>query len=134
MASAYGRAAPIRCCAFTIRDAAMSSIARVIFFVDCTDRMRRRYRRSLAPKDLLRLPVGVALGLALAGGFLVVAVATLCRDLLLAFLALAHRLGGVLLLPDRVTGRGLELLLEVRDRALQRLDRVVGQLTALHDG
>jgi hypothetical protein len=32
-----------------MRDAAMSSIARVIFFVDCTDRMRRRKTRSWAP-------------------------------------------------------------------------------------
>jgi hypothetical protein len=35
-------AALTRCCALTMRDAAMSSIARVIFFVDWTDRMRRR--------------------------------------------------------------------------------------------
>ena len=39
---AYGWAAVTRCCALTMRDAAMSSIARVIFLVDCTDRMRRR--------------------------------------------------------------------------------------------
>ncbi len=39
---AYGFAALTRCCALTMRDAAMSSIARVIFLVDCTDRMRRR--------------------------------------------------------------------------------------------
>jgi hypothetical protein len=31
--SLYGTAATTRCCAFTMRDAAMSSIARVIFFV-----------------------------------------------------------------------------------------------------
>ncbi len=38
----YGLAALTRCWAFTMREAAMSSIARVIFFVDVTDRMRRR--------------------------------------------------------------------------------------------
>ena len=38
----YGRAASTRCCALTIRDEAMSSIALVIFLVDWTDRMRRR--------------------------------------------------------------------------------------------
>jgi hypothetical protein len=30
-----------RVCALAIRDAAMSSIALVIFFVDCTERIRR---------------------------------------------------------------------------------------------
>ena len=34
--------AATRCCALTMRDAAISSIARVIFLVDCTLRMRRR--------------------------------------------------------------------------------------------
>ncbi len=47
--SAYGRASMTRCCALTIRDAAMSSMARVIFAVDCTDRIRRRTMRSWAP-------------------------------------------------------------------------------------
>jgi hypothetical protein len=46
--SAYGRASITRCCAFTIRDAAMSSIARVIFIVDWTERIRRRTTRSCA--------------------------------------------------------------------------------------
>jgi hypothetical protein len=40
--AAYGCAALTRCCALTMREAAMSSIARVIFLVDFTDRMRRR--------------------------------------------------------------------------------------------
>ena len=34
-ARAYGRLAATRCCAFAIREAEMSSIARVIFFVVC---------------------------------------------------------------------------------------------------
>ena len=38
----YGRAASTRCCAFTIRDEAMSSIAFVIFLVAWTERIRRR--------------------------------------------------------------------------------------------
>ena len=40
--SAYGRAAFIRACALAMRDAAMSSIALVIFLVDWTERIRRR--------------------------------------------------------------------------------------------
>jgi hypothetical protein len=46
MPFAYGTAAWTRACALTIRLAAMSSIARVIFFVDCTVRIRRRRMRS----------------------------------------------------------------------------------------
>ena len=42
---AYGAAAWARCCALMMRDAAMSSIARVIFFVDSTDLIRARYSR-----------------------------------------------------------------------------------------
>ena len=38
----YGNDASRRCCAFTMRDEAMSSIAFVIFLVACTERMRRR--------------------------------------------------------------------------------------------
>jgi hypothetical protein len=47
--SAYGRAAETRCWALRIREAAISSMARVIFMVDWTERMRRRIVRSLAP-------------------------------------------------------------------------------------
>ena len=42
LGSVYGRAAFIRFCALTMRDAAMSSIALVIFLVDWTERIRRR--------------------------------------------------------------------------------------------
>src|SRR5262249_54041902 len=45
----YGRAPAMACWALTIRDAAMSSMARVIFFVDSTLRMRRRRTRSCPP-------------------------------------------------------------------------------------
>ena len=44
--SLYGRAAATRCCALTMRDAAISSMARVIFLVDWTLRMRLRRIRS----------------------------------------------------------------------------------------
>ena len=54
---AYGRDASTRCWAFTMRDDAMSSIARVIFFVDWTDRIRRRTTRSWAPIYAGRRPV-----------------------------------------------------------------------------
>ena len=47
--TAYGREASTRCCAFTMREDAISSMARVIFFVDWTERIRRRTTRSWAP-------------------------------------------------------------------------------------
>src|SRR2546428_4566296 len=47
--SAYGRAAATRCWALRMRDVAMSSMARVIFMVDWTDRIRRLTVRSFAP-------------------------------------------------------------------------------------
>src|SRR3954447_3083320 len=52
-ASAYGVDAATRCCALTMRDAAMSSIALVIFLVDCTDLIRRRKTRCWAPTGYL---------------------------------------------------------------------------------
>jgi hypothetical protein len=42
MARAYGAASLLRCWALTMREAAMSSIARVIFLVEVTERMRCR--------------------------------------------------------------------------------------------
>ena len=42
---AYGAAACARCWALMIRDAAMSSMARVIFFIDSVDLIRARYSR-----------------------------------------------------------------------------------------
>ena len=42
---AYGAAACARCCALMIRDAAMSSMARVIFFIDSVDLILARYSR-----------------------------------------------------------------------------------------
>src|SRR5207247_8393032 len=47
--SAYGRAASTRCWALRMREVAISSMARVIFMVDCTERIRRRTSRSFAP-------------------------------------------------------------------------------------
>ncbi len=49
MPSRYGRLAAMRAWARTIREAAMSSIALVIFLVDCTLRIRRRRMRSWPP-------------------------------------------------------------------------------------
>ena len=43
---AYGAADCARCCALMIRDAAMSSMARVIFFIDSVDLIRARYSRT----------------------------------------------------------------------------------------
>src|SRR5690349_24802127 len=43
---AYGAACWARCCALMMRDAAMSSMARVIFFIDSVDLIRARYSRS----------------------------------------------------------------------------------------
>ena len=40
--SEYGDEAATRCCAFTIREAEINSIARVIFLVALTERIRRR--------------------------------------------------------------------------------------------
>ena len=45
---AYGSAERICCCARTIRDDAISSCARVILAMDCTEEIRRRTRRSCA--------------------------------------------------------------------------------------
>src|SRR5664280_2281832 len=48
IASAYGLEALTRCCALAMRDVAISSNARVIFLVDCTDLMRWRRTRIWA--------------------------------------------------------------------------------------
>src|SRR5688572_11354630 len=53
--SLYGRAACTRACAFTMRLAAISSIARVIFLVDSIDLMRRLRTRSSPPGMLYSL-------------------------------------------------------------------------------
>ena len=46
IAWAYGEDAAVRCCAFIMRAAAISSNAFVIFCVALTDRIRLRYSRS----------------------------------------------------------------------------------------
>src|SRR5438445_13894075 len=111
----------MRCCALTMRDAAMSSIAFVIFFVDCTDLIRRRYSRSWAPIRSALLGLGlVLLGLAVGG------------DRLLALFARLHRVD-LLVLDQRLAGRGVEGLLEVSDGLLQRLHRPVRELPTRGD-
>src|SRR5436309_5163891 len=100
-----------------MREAAMSSIAFVIFFVDCTDLIRRRYSRSWAPiySALLFLRLG-----ALVRG-----------DGLLALFAGLHRLD-LFVLDQRLAGGRVEGLLEVADRLFERGDSVVGELPAGH--
>ena len=46
--SAYGRDSCTRARAFTIREVAISSMARVIFLMDCVERMRLRRTRICA--------------------------------------------------------------------------------------
>src|SRR6478752_5594885 len=60
-ARAYGLDSRTASCALTTRAAAMSSIARVIFFVELTARMRFRYSRICAPIRF-RLPRFCVLG------------------------------------------------------------------------
>src|SRR4051812_31570098 len=102
----------------------MSSMARVIFFVDCTERIRRRYSRSFAPIELSLLAL---LGPVLALG------ATVGGDGLLTLLTLLHRLRGMVDLAERGPRRRLELLLEVLDGLFQRLDGVPGELAGVDD-
>src|SRR3954464_8533023 len=96
---AYGAAAWARCCALMIRDAAMSSMARVIFFIDSVDLIRARYSRSDTATGLLPGSGGAATA------------ALLLDDLLLAELLVLH---GVLVHlvadVDRAALGGLELL------------------------
>src|SRR5438552_18380329 len=55
---AYGPAERICCCALTIRDDAISSCARVILAMDCTEEIRRRRRRSCAAMGWYDLSTG----------------------------------------------------------------------------
>src|SRR6476661_8858891 len=88
-ARAYGDDSRTACWALTTREAAMSSMARVIFFVALTDRMRCRYSRICAPMSF-------RLSWCLLGG---VRSALLLDDLLLVGV---HRLAAVLaLVTDR---------------------------------
>src|SRR3954466_6358964 len=79
---AYGAAAWARCCALMIRDAAMSSMARVIFFIDSVDLILARYSRSDTAMCCRPLP----------------SAALLLDDLLLLELVVLH--GLFLLAPD----------------------------------
>src|SRR6476661_1116285 len=94
---AYGAAAWARCCALMMRDAAMSSIARVIFFVDSTERIRARYSRRDTAMSSVPL---------------------LLDDLLLLDVLVVQRLVLLVAGLDRAAVRGLELVGEAIERLL----------------
>src|SRR5580698_4050222 len=113
----YGSAARIRCCAFTIRDDAMSSCARVILEMDLTEAIRRLTARSCAaifPSGLRR-----RLGWHPAGDGLTVLV--------------LQRLGR-LVLDQQVAVALLEGAAEAVHRVLEPAHRVIGQGLGLPDG
>src|SRR6476659_10021768 len=110
---AYGAADCARCCALMMRDAAMSSMARVIFFIDSVDLIRARYSRSETAMPLTPL---------------------LLDDLLLLELVVGGRVDDrVGARVDRTALGGLELLQEVVVRLLELAVRVVGEVTRLAD-
>src|ERR1700677_447519 len=111
---AYGSAARIRCCAFTIRDDAISSCARVILAMDRTEPIRCLTARSCAP-----MPLALCLrGTHPAGDLLLVLV--------------LQRLD-LVVLDEQFPGVGLEPGTERADRVLERADRVVLQRLCLAD-
>src|SRR5215472_4736010 len=117
---AYGAAARIRCCALMIRDAAISSWARVILAVDLIAEIRCRTARSCAPMRYLP-----ALARRLGGGR---------RDVLLHGLGAFLRQGlGRLVRHQHAAAGDFEAPPELLDRVLQRHLGVVGQLAGLLD-
>src|SRR6187200_2404062 len=126
-ARAYGLDSRTASCALTTRAAAMSSIARVIFFVELTARMRFRYSRICAPIRF-RLPEFCVLG----------ARSALLLDdlLLLGLLRLRGRVVlGLLAGLDAVgTGALEELVLEGGDLGVERLLGLLLELAGLADG
>src|SRR5215469_6741229 len=106
-----------------IRDAAISSWARVILAVDWTLLIRRRTARSWAPI----LPVTALLVLRLAVGR-----RNVLRDGLLLDLALVQRRSRLLLDQQLAVGL-LERASELVDRVLERHDGVFAQVTGLPD-
>src|SRR3954471_20915963 len=116
---AYGAAAWARCCALMIRDAAMSSMARVIFFIDSVDLIRARYSRS----DTAMLDYSFSASAAL-----------LLDDLLLLELVVLHGLFLDLVADvDRAALRGLELLDEGVVGLAQLRRGLVGELLRVAD-
>src|SRR5687768_10265980 len=118
----------------------MSSIARVIFFVELTARMRCRYSRICAPIRF-RLPGSSASGRGLTGGRVrgtrPFGSAPLLDDLLLLGLLGLGRgvVLGLVARPDAVgTGALEELALEGLDLALERLLGLLLELARLADG
>src|SRR3954453_20118871 len=102
---AYGAACCARCCALMMRDAAMSSMARVIFFIDSVDLIRARYSRSdRAISDQPRERAARQ-----SWGWSRSSASLLLDDLLLLELVVLHGLLLVAARVDRPALRGLEL-------------------------
>src|ERR1700755_2519793 len=116
ISAAYGRDAATRARALAIRDVAMSSIARVIFFVDWTVRTRRRYSRSWPA----------------TGSGLLDRLRAVHPDGLLLDLLRLKRVGSRLV-DQRLAGRKRELPLELADRLLQVRDGRVLELAGRPD-
>ena len=94
---AYGAAAWARCCALMMRDAAMSSMARVIFFIDSVDLIRARYSRT--ERAMASAPL-------LLDDLLLLDVLVLESDVLLLAGLDALAVGGLELVEEGVVGRG----------------------------
>src|SRR6478736_2824310 len=125
---AYGAADWARCCALMIRDAAMSSIARVIFFIDSVDLIRARYSRT--ERAMASAPL-------LLDDLLLLDVLVLEGDVLFLAGLDALAVGGLELVEEGVVGRGelvlggvleLQALADAGEDALVAATQVVEEL------
>src|SRR5205823_3496807 len=119
-----------------ILDVAISSIARVIFIVDWTDRIRRRVSRSFAPMpaSALERDAGRARRLTHGTGLLLELLLRRAAEPPEALLLLLGQRLRVVLSGLRPASFGrLEGLLEVLDRPAERLGRVVRERPAVRD-
>src|SRR6187455_3050860 len=101
----------------------MSSIARVIFLMDCVDLIRRRSTRICAA-----IWSSCPLTRGRAGRLRPVDL-----DRLAVLVTLVHRLDRLVLRDDRRPVRRGEVALEALDHALEPVDRLVGQLAGVAD-
>ena len=107
----------------------MSSMARVIFFVDWTERIRRRTTRSWAPMQLRRTPVSSA-GLGRSGS------SSSTEDIRSQPTSGFTSSGGVVApspAPDPGPGVGTNVCRERLDGVLQRRLGLIGQVARLAD-